>query len=64
MEGFRIDLKTFLYLAMSNQCCHAIRKYIFGRFFGGIFGQETPNLIDPIYNATVPYDMMHKLIIL
>jgi len=44
MQRFRIDLKTFLGLAMPNQCCHAITKFILGR---GIFGQETPNLNDP-----------------
>jgi len=47
MQRFRVDLKTFLGLAMPNQCCHAVRKYIFVAFVGGIFGQETPNLIDP-----------------
>ena len=46
MQRFRVDLKTFLGLAMPNQCCHAV-KLIFGGFVGGIFGQETPNLIDP-----------------
>ena len=35
MQRFRVDLKTFLGLAMSNQCCHAVRKYIFGGFVGG-----------------------------
>jgi len=25
MEGFRIDLKKFLGLAMSNQCCPTVR---------------------------------------
>ena len=24
MQKFRVDLKTFLGLAMSNQCCHAV----------------------------------------
>jgi len=58
MQRFRVDLKTFLGLAMPNQCCHAVRKLIFGRFLGGIFGQETPNLIDLyIYSTTVLYDM-------
>ena len=35
MQRFRVDLKTLLGLAMSNQSCHAVRKYIFGGFVGG-----------------------------
>jgi len=49
MQRFRVDLKTFLGLAMPNQWCHAVRKEIFDGFLGGIFGQETPNLIDPYH---------------
>ena len=47
MKRFRDDLKTFLGLAMSNQCCHAITKLILGWFVGRIFAQETPHLNDP-----------------
>ena len=47
MKRFKVDLKTFLGLAMSNQCCRAVAKLILGWFVGGIFGQETPNLNDP-----------------
>ena len=47
MQRLRVDLKTFLSLAMSNQYFHSVRKLILSRFLGGIFGQETPNLIDP-----------------
>jgi len=37
------------------QCCHAVTKYIFGWFVGGIFGQKTPNLYDPYsISATNP----------
>ena len=46
MQRFRVDLKTFLGLAMSNNCCHAVTKLMFGGFLGRIFGQETPNLVD------------------
>ena len=53
MQRFRVDLKTFLGFPIPNQCCHAVRKLIFGRFVGGIFWQETPNLI---YSTTVLYD--------
>ena len=47
MQRFIVDLKTFLSLAIPKQCCHAVKKLILGWFVGGIFGQETPNLIDP-----------------
>ena len=47
MQRFRVDLKTFLGLAMPNQYYHAVRKLILGWFVGGIFGQKTPNLNDP-----------------
>ena len=56
MKRFRVDLKTFLGLAMSNQCCHAVTKSILGWFVGEIFRQETPNLNDPttvLYDSTV-----------
>jgi len=26
LQRFRVNLKTFLGLAMPNQCCHAVRK--------------------------------------
>ena len=39
---FRVDLKTFLGLAMPNQCFHAVRKLIFGRFLGGNFWARNP----------------------
>jgi len=47
MQRFRVDLKTFLGLAMPNQCCHVVTKLILGWLAGGIFGQETLNLNDP-----------------
>jgi len=37
MQRFRVDLKTFLGLAMPNQYCHAITKLILDWFVGGIF---------------------------
>jgi len=46
MQSFRVDLKTFMGLAMPNQCYHAIIKLILGWFAGRIFGQETPSLND------------------
>jgi len=57
MQKFRVDLKTFLGLAMPNQCCHVIIKLILGWLVGVIFRQETPNLNDPnIYSITVLYE--------
>ena len=47
MQRFRVDMKTFLGLAMPNQYCHVVRKLILGWFVGEVFGQETPNLNDP-----------------
>ena len=44
MQRFRVDLKTFLKLAMPNQCCHVVTKLILGWF---TLGQETPNHSDP-----------------
>ena len=58
MKRFRVDLKTFLGLAMSNQCCHAVTKLILGWFVGGIFGQETQKLMIPIYSTTVLYNVV------
>ena len=55
MQRFRVDLKTFLSLAMPNQCCHIITKLILRWFVGGIFGQKIPNLNDS-YSTTVLYD--------
>jgi len=40
MQRFKVDLKTFLGLAMPNQCCHVITKLILGWFIGGIFRQN------------------------
>jgi len=60
MQRFRVDLKTFLGLAMPNQCFCAVKKFIFGGFLGGIFGQEIPN---PIYSTTELYDKEYLCIL-
>ena len=49
----RVDLKTFLGLAMSNQCCHAVTKLILGWFVGG---KKPQTLMIPIYSTIVLYD--------
>ena len=47
MEGFRIDLKTFLGLAKPSQCSQSARKKISSWFWGDNFGPKSPNLHDP-----------------
>jgi len=57
MQWFRVDVKTFLGLAMPNQCCHLVTKLILGWFVGGIFRQEkSQTLMIPMYSTTVLYD--------
>ena len=46
MEGFRIVLKTFLGLAMLNQCSQTVREQISSWFWGDNFG---PKSSYPIY---------------
>jgi len=58
MQWFRVDLKTFLGLDMPNQCCHAVKKLMFGRFLVG-FLAKNPNLNDPyIYTVVLLYYMI------
>jgi len=47
LEGFRVNLKTFLGLAMPNQCCQTVVKEMWGWFWGGIFRQN----LDPYYTV-------------
>ena len=56
MQGFRVDLKTFLGLTMPNQSCHAVRKYIFGGFLVEFFGKKPQTLRIPMYSTAVLYD--------
>jgi len=61
MKRFRVDLKTFLGLAMSNQCCHAVTKLIIlGWFVGGVLGKKPQTLMIPIYSITVLYDTVFR----
>ena len=56
MEGFRIDLKTFLGLAITNTPKVLESKYQAG--FGMIIlGQNPLTFMIPIYSTTVLYDM-------
>jgi len=60
MEGFGIDLKTFLGLAMLNQYSQSVKsKYQAG--FGVIISGQTPQtFMIPIYSTTVLYDKCVK----
>ena len=51
VEGFRINLKTFLGLAMPNQYSQTLRKLISSWFWGDNFGPKSPNL-----HTTVLYE--------
>ena len=53
MEGFRIDLKKFLGLAMPNQYSQTVR--ISSWFWGDKLGPKSLNLHDPytVYSTTV-----------
>ena len=47
MQQLRVDLKTFLGLAMPNQYSQTVKKQILSWFWGDNLGQEIPNLHDP-----------------
>ena len=47
MQWFKVDLKTFLGLAMPNQCSQTVRKPISNWFCGDNFGPKSPNHHDP-----------------
>ena len=55
MEGFRIDLKTFLGLAMPNQYSNCQKVNGFGII---VWGQNPLIFIIPIYSTTVLYCMI------
>ena len=54
MEGFRIDLKTFLGLAMPNQYCLTLKMYRYQVGFGVISLDQNPQTL----NLVLPYYMM------
>ena len=49
MEAFKIDLKTFLDLAMANQCFQTVRKEITSCFGVIIWSQDPLTFMIPIY---------------
>ena len=58
MHRFRVNLKTFLGLAMPNQCCHAVTDLV--DFLAGILGKKPQALLIPIYSTT-SYYMIYML---
>ena len=50
------NLKTFLGLAMPNQCCHAVRSKYLANLWVGLLGKKPQTLLIPIYSTTVLYD--------
>ena len=55
MEGFRIDLKTFLGLAKPNQHSQSVRKQISSWFWGDNSGQNPQTFMIPIYIVLLYY---------
>ena len=50
MHRFTVDLKTFLGLAMPNQCCHAVKKVNVWLVCRWDFLARNPK---PIYSTTI-----------
>ena len=53
MQRFRVNLKTFLGLAMPNQYSQTVRKQISSWFWGDNFGPKSPYLHDPINSLSI-----------
>ena len=58
MQRFRVDLKTFLGLAMPNQYSQTVRKQISNWFWGDNFGPKSPNFHDPYTYIVLLYYMI------
>ena len=56
MQRFRVDMKTFLCLAMPNQYSQTVRKQISSWFWGDNLGQNPQTFLIPIYSTTILYD--------
>ena len=56
MQWLRVDLKTFLGLAMPIQYSQTVRKQNQAGFGMIILGQNPQTFMIPIYNTTVLYD--------
>ena len=60
MEEFRIDLKTFLGLAMPNQYYQTVRSKYQAGFGVIIWGQNPRIFMIPIYSTTILYDICNS----
>ena len=47
MQRFRVDLKTFLGLAIPNHCSHAVKNIYLAGLYVGFLSKKPPNLNDP-----------------
>jgi len=56
MQRFRVDLKTFLGLAMPNQYCHGAETKYLADFIVGFLGKKPQTLLIPIYSTTILCD--------
>ena len=56
MQLFRVDLKTFLGLAIPNHYSQTVRKQYQAGFGKIILGQNPQTFMIPIYSTTVLYD--------
>ena len=56
MQQFKVDLKTFLGLAMPNQYSQTVRKQTSSWFQGDNFGPKSHTFMITIYSTTVLYD--------
>ena len=64
MYGFRINLKTFLGLAMPKQCCQTVVLELWGWFLGDIVGQKPLNHLHNIqYYHYVSCIFMERLVL-
>ena len=56
MKRFRVDLKTFLGLAMPKKCCHVVTKLKLGWFVGD---KKSQTLMIPIYSTIALYNTIN-----
>ena len=64
VEGFMVDLKTFLGFSMPNQSCLGITKKILSWLWVDIFGQEIPNLHDPLLYCMIWFPENYTILLL
>ena len=60
MQRFRVDLKTFLGLAMPNNAAMLSKSKYLADFLVEFLGKKPQTLLIPIYSTTVLYDEMES----